>query len=58
MRTWGSMPLICGGLLMCSVDEVNYNVKGVLCVLVATAPTVRIVYQIIAWYIIPGHSRV
>ena len=34
--TWGSMPLICGGLLMCSVDEVNYNVKGVLCVLVAT----------------------
>jgi len=34
--TWGSMPLICGGLLVCSVKEVNYNLKGVICVIGAT----------------------
>jgi len=34
--TWGSMPLICGGLLVCSSKEVNYNLKGVICVVLAT----------------------
>lgn len=34
--TWISMPVICGGLLVCSNQEVNYNLLGVLSVAGAT----------------------
>jgi len=34
--TWLSMPIICGGLLVCSQQEVNYNTLGVVCVVGAT----------------------
>jgi len=30
------MPIICGGLLVCSQQEVNYNTLGVVCVVGAT----------------------
>merc|ERR550525_1192216 len=34
--TWGSMPIICGGLLVCGRTEENYNSIGVFCVVGAT----------------------
>jgi len=36
MWTWASMPVICGGLVVCSKQEVNYNLIGVICVVGAT----------------------
>jgi drug/metabolite transporter (DMT)-like permease len=34
--TWLSMPIICGGLLVCSSEEVNFNSTGVVFVVLAT----------------------
>jgi len=34
--TWASMPVICGGLLVCSSEEVNFDVNGVTFALLAT----------------------
>eukprot|EP00415_Alexandrium_ostenfeldii_P001199 UN1199 len=34
--TWGSMPVICGGLLVCSTEEVNFDAWGATFAVVAT----------------------
>jgi len=34
--TWASMPVICGGLLVCGAEEVNFDVIGAACAVVAT----------------------
>lgn len=34
--TWFSIALICGGLLLCSVKEVNFHVLGVTCAILST----------------------
>jgi drug/metabolite transporter (DMT)-like permease len=34
--TWISMPVICGGLLVCSTEEVNFNLLGATLVVLAT----------------------
>jgi len=36
MSTWVAMPIISGGLLICSAKEVNFHVLGALCALGAT----------------------
>jgi len=34
--TWISMPVICGGLLVCSTEEVNFNLHGATLAILAT----------------------
>mmetsp|Transcript_21158 Transcript_21158/g.49164 ORF Transcript_21158/g.49164 Transcript_21158/m.49164 type:complete len:336 (-) Transcript_21158:224-1231(-) len=34
--TWASMPVICGGLMVCSTEEVNFDTKGATFAVVAT----------------------
>lgn len=34
--TWGSVSLICGGLIVCGVKEVNFHVLGLSCAICAT----------------------
>eukprot|EP00747_Dinoflagellata_sp_TGD_P028700 gnl/TRDRNA2_/TRDRNA2_133428_c0_seq1.p1 gnl/TRDRNA2_/TRDRNA2_133428_c0~~gnl/TRDRNA2_/TRDRNA2_133428_c0_seq1.p1 ORF type:complete len:370 (+),score=56.38 gnl/TRDRNA2_/TRDRNA2_133428_c0_seq1:54-1163(+) len=33
--TWVSMPVLCGGLMICSVKEVNFNLFGTICLCIA-----------------------
>lgn len=53
--TWISMPVICGGLLVCSNQEVNYNVLGALSV--AGATTLRAVKSVIQEQLLDPKSK-
>lgn len=53
--TWASMPIICGGLALCSVKEVNFNVIGAFFALGATI--LRAIKSIIQGKLLQGADK-
>lgn len=55
MWTWGSMPVICGGLALCSVKEANFHLLGAFYALGATV--LRAVKSIIQGKLLTGSDK-
>lgn len=53
--TWGSMVIICSGLLLCAGNEVNFNAFGIICAVVSTV--MRAAKSIIQGQLLTGEDR-